>query len=318
MKPSTALAWTKKQRALLSGRRGAHRNDPPARDEPAEAWARLRAWMTNASAMPDRTRDRALRDAIEAVRTEVAPPVSLDPSREALRRLVAEASIGHLGTHAWNEPLAASLARLWASIEPLSALSLPGAVPRPESVAPGLEVLALHPPSTTEWLAYPFGLGRYDMGMGFEYWGALRGRAFSLDEATFGRELEAAAALRRQVIESDRADRMTMLFALAFVFARDGTWAAEHAADVVETPKLGQFPGASLLAPSLTDQPLALALMRAHSNWIDRYTGNLSHLFDIVEGLGSAASPVLRGISTYALKPSVRKRIAEAIALAES
>ena len=50
VKPSDALAWTKKQRAALVGTRVRHRFDPAPKDRAAEAWERIRGWFEAAIA----------------------------------------------------------------------------------------------------------------------------------------------------------------------------------------------------------------------------------------------------------------------------
>lgn len=268
--------------------------------------------------MPDATNAPDLRALIESVRAETAPPTSIDPLREAVRLRVVMASIEHGRKHWWNEPLGRAFARLWASIDPSGALSLPGASPGLESSAPGLELLSVLPSDDRFWIGHPWGLGRHDMGVGYAYWGAIRRRAFELDAASFDRELSAAASLRARVIESDRDDRMTMLYILAFVFARDGRWAREHVDEILETPKLGSFLGSDLLLPSLTDAFVAQKLVAASPSWINSYGWNLPLLFDVVEALGSDAAPVLGKLSTSSFKSGVKKTVDEAIALANS
>ncbi len=318
MKPSAALAWTKRQRSQLAGLRVRHKNDPPPRDRPAEGWARIRGWIESTAALQDKTGDPALRADIASVRDEVSPPGRYEVTREELRVTIADVGLACRKKWYYNEPFfAESFADFWASLDFMGALTHPSSAPIFVGTHGELGVEEVRP-REPGWISHPWQLGGRGLNVGYAYFSALRRRVFDMPEDAYKQAFAAASELRSRVLDSDVNDRMTMLFVLAFVFARDGHWAREHAEAILETPKLGTFIGRDLLVPSLTDPHLALALMRQDSSWVDRYSYNLPLLFDIVESLGSDAAPVLQAIYTGSFKPRITKLIGDAIALANS
>ncbi len=317
MKTSSELAWTRKQRAALSGARAPHPLDPPREDRGRASWSRIATWVAEASALTDRSPDAGLRAEIAAVRVD-EPPTEHQPRREAIRRVLALAGIATRNAVPSSEPLlAASFACAWASQSLVAALTHPSEAPTFVGNAAELRLDRVVPAGPL-WINDPWRPGGHPMNLGYAYFSALRRHVFELDEPAYASALRVATELRARVDDSDRDDRMTMLYVLAFVFSRDGSWAREHAEDCLDTPKFASFRGADLLAVSVTDPSQALALTRQSPSWLDPYGLNEPLLFDIVESLGGGAADVLRAIATDASKDRVRARVAEAITLSES
>lgn len=317
-KPSSKLAWAKKQRAGLSGVRAPHRFDPAATDRAAEAWSRIVAWVAEAGPLRDESPSAELRDVIASIRAETSVPSRHDPRREVLRLILATSGIATRKKLQSNEPrFAESFACVWAAQDLVGALRHSSEAPRFVQTHGRLFLEEELPPGPL-WLNDPWRLGGRYLDVGYEYFSALRRHVFELSPDAYASALEATSRFREQVLASDRDDRMTMLYVLAFVFSRDGRWAREHAAEAIETPRFASFQGFDLIVPALDDAALALDAMKLRPAWLERYGFNLPLLFDIVESFGSDAEPVLRAIDTSLLKDRMVKRVEEAIALARS
>lgn len=289
---SAALAWTRKQRALLHGTRVVHRHDPAAPDIAALGWARLCAHSAASASVELECNDATVRARIEALRASYRDPAPVSSTRsvEALRTAVSEQEISCLATNVWKSDLPEALAYFWSSLGTEWALTMPS---EPYAVTRYARRLSFEPitvPQAASWIApWIMRPGRHSLGMGTRYWGAVRRVVWSLTGAQRADALAVADRLWDEVAGSNRCERDEMRCALAFVFARDRSWASELAKAWLEGEET-RPPGSEWLLSSITDE--ALATRWAHHIG-GSHSANEGLLFDVVEALGPRADDVL-------------------------
>lgn len=179
----------------------------------------------------------------------------------------------------------------WAGYGVVTALRHAWIAPHFERHGGRIAIDGVIPDVPPAWLRHPRDfVTRYSLDTGYAFYRALRRHVFELDDEAYAAALGEATSLRAEILASDADDRMPALYGLAFVFSRDGSWAVEHAEEMIDTRAYRTMPGSNLVLASLSDAALASRLIRAHPRWLDPYGGTDPLLFDIVE-----ASPIARG-----------------------
>ena len=204
-KPSSQLAWSKKQRALLSGARARHRFDPPAGSREVDAWARIVAWVAEGGQFRDESPSAELRDVIASIRAETTTPAQHDARREALRALrvyLATTGIETRKKIQSNEPrFAESFACLWAAQDIVAALRHSSEAPRFVGAQGRLFIEEELPPGPL-WINDPWRLGGHSLNVGYEHFSALRRHVFELQGDAYAAALESTSRFRDEVLAS--------------------------------------------------------------------------------------------------------------------
>lgn len=321
-RPITLLSWKKAERAQLSGTRTHHRLDVPV-DRLEVAWADIASWLEAGKDLKDTSTLKAVRAAVRSAR-KTTRPKTYDPAVECLRFYACEVAIqakrikrngvipfallgSAFGAHLAGYGVTTALAHSW---------NAPYFERHGSQICVEKEILGVQP----AWLRYPLDFEtRYSLDRGYAFYRSLRQHVFELDDEEFSRAWKAAQTLRAEVLASDASDKLSALHGLAFVFAREGTWAVEHAKEIIKRPKKdGRSPGSNLILPSLTDAELALRLIKAQPEWLDKYGATDPLVYDIVEALGSDSVDVVRAIKLTNMKPRVKTFMASVIRLAKS